>query len=265
MARRWTKSEEEKFRKELFGLYVLQNKTISEIASILNLGSYQTVYDRLKRLGIETCRNKKSHANNMRSDIVLPSHSGDFAELLGILLGDGSITRYQIWVTLGTKELSYAKYVQVLIRRVFGGTPKVTIRKTGYTDVCLGSTMAAKFLFEEGLVRNKVLAQVDVPMWIFERDEYMKRFLRGFFDTDGSIYKLRHGTQISLTNYSLPLLTSLQKMLKILRYHPSAISSHKVYITRIPEIERFFCEITPANPKHKLRYRNYLGTYASIG
>ena len=64
--------------------------------------------------------------------------------------------------------------------------------------------------------------------------------------------------QISLTNYSLPLLVALQKMLQVLRYHPSAISAHKAYLTRIPDIKKFFREIRPANPKHIHRYREIL-------
>ncbi len=263
MARRWTFTEEAKYRKELYDLYVVQNKTIDEVATILNLPSYQTVYRRLKRLQIETCREKKAHCNNKRTDIKSPIHSRELAELLGVLLGDGSITHFQVWVTLGTKEMAYAKYVVTLMQEVFGGTPRITIRKTGHKDVYLGSTMATSRLLKEGLVRNKVLSQVGVPVWIFCKDDYMKSFLRGFFDTDGSIYKLRYGTQISFTNYSLPLLASLQKMLKLLRYHPSAISSHKVYLTRIPEIKKFFHEIQPANPKHQARFNKFLN--AAIG
>jgi DNA-binding transcriptional regulator WhiA len=258
MARRFTVEEENKYREELYELYVVQNRTISEIADILKLGSFQTVYDRLKRLQIPTCREKKERCNNKRTDIRLPTRSCELAELLGVLLGDGSITHFQIWVTLGVKEMAYAKYVAVLIKHVFGGTPKIAIRGNNYKDVYLGSTVATNWLFNEGLVHNKVLSQVGVPMWIFEREEYMESFIKGFFDTDGSIYELRHGLQISLTNFSLPLLCSLQKMLEALRYHPSAISSHKVYLTRVPEIKRFFREIQPANPKHQRRFKKFL-------
>jgi DNA-binding transcriptional regulator WhiA len=258
MARRFTAEEEDKYRKELYELYVVENRTISEIAGILQLHSPQTVYDRLRRLQIPTCREKKERYNNRRTDIQLPMHSCELAELLGVLLGDGSITHFQIWVTLGIKEMAYAKYVSALIQQVFGGTPKISIRGNGYKDVYLGSTVATNWLFNEGLVHNKVLSQVGVPPWIFEREDYMESFVRGFFDTDGSIYKLRHGLQISLTNFSLPLLSALQKMLEILRYHPSAISSHKVYITRIPEIKRFFRDIQPANLKHQRRFEKFL-------
>ncbi len=113
-------------------------------------------------------------------------------------------------------------------------------------------------MISEGLVFNKVKSQVDVPKWIFSNEEFMKRFLRGFFDTDGSIYKLRYGIQISFKNYSHPLLKSLQKMLSGLGYKPSRISSHSVYVTRVSDVVRFFEEIQPANIKHKKRYDAFI-------
>lgn len=82
----------------------------------------------------------------------------------------------------------------------------------------------------------------------------MKSFLRGFFDTDGSVYKLKFGVQMSFCNRSLPILKSLQLMLKKLEYNPSDISLYNMYLTRRGDIERFFKEIKPANPKHVSRY-----------
>lgn len=264
MARRWTTGEEQKYRKELYELYIVQNKTIDEVANMLSVRSYQTIYDRIRRLRIPTCRDKKERYNNKRNDIRLPVRSCELAELFGVLLGDGSVSHFQIWVTLGTKEMAYAKYVLSLMQKIFGGKPKMFIRKSGYKNVYLGSTLATSWLFKEGFVRNKVLAQVDVPKWIFKEDDYMESFLRGFFDTDGSVYKLRYGIQISLTNYSLPLLRSLQNMLQALQYHPSAVSAHKIYLTRAPDVKRFFHEIKPANPKHQRRFKKFI-TYAPVG
>lgn len=258
MGKKWTEHEEAKYYKELVHLYVTKNMPLKEISVILGVAQ-QTVYKRLKRLNIETQPQKKLNYLNQRHDIILPkATSKELAEFFGIMLGDGKLAPFQIIVTLGTKELSYARHVCELIESIFGIKPKLGIRRTGYLDVYFGSVEVRKWLQAEGLVYNKVLAQVDVPEWIFTKNEYMISFLRGFFDTDGSIYQLRHGTQISLTNHSFPLLSSLQKMLQILRYTPSAISSHKVYLTKIPEIKRFFSEIKPANTKHQSRYKEFL-------
>ncbi|HEY4526568.1 MAG TPA: LAGLIDADG family homing endonuclease [Candidatus Paceibacterota bacterium] len=263
MARRWNIDEEQKYRTELIQLYVQANKTIDEVGEILNI-SPKTVFDRLKRLGIESCREKKESIYNKRRDLALPEcRSKNLSELFGVLLGDGHITHFQLCVTLGSKELEYAHHVSYLIETVFGKKPGLCTRKTGHRDVYLGSTMITGWLLEQGLVHNKVAAQVDVPLWIFRHKTFMNAFLRGFFDTDGSIYRLRYGMQISLTNKSIPLLHSLQQMLIELGYSPSGLSAFRVYLTKKQDVDRFFREVQPANSKHRQRYeifKNCVGT-----
>ncbi len=263
MARRWTTAEENVYRAELVRLYVVENKTISDIGKILNL-SGATVYDRLIRLQIPSCRQNKEHSDNRRSDVWTPTvHSHKLAELFGIMLGDGHISHFQMTVTLGTKEAAYARYVRLLIRKTFGGTPRITMSSRGHTTVYLGSTEITKWLKTEGLVQNKVAAQVGVPQWIFGDTKYMSGFLRGFFDTDGSVYRLRYGIQISLTNRSMPLLVSLQSMLRRLGYTPSAVSADRVYLTKVPDVQRVFREIRPMNPKHRCRYNLFTRRWRS--
>ena len=103
--------------------------------------------------------------------------------------------------------------MRTLITKIFKTKAKISLRSTGYRDVYLGSVVITSWLLKEGLVFNKVKSQVDIPRWIFKKPEFIRRFLRGFFDTDGSIYELRFGIQISLSNKSQPLLQSLHKLL----------------------------------------------------
>jgi intein/homing endonuclease len=263
MSKKWTESEENEKREELRDLYIIKNLPIRKIGEILGIRD-QTVFARLKRLNIKTDPSKKERFRNFRTDITIPkSYSGDLAELFGILLGDGHISHFQIVVTLGTKEPEYAEYVQKLVEKVFGAKPKIGIRKKSFThkyyrDVYLGSVKVTKWLIDQGLKNNKVESQVDVPRWIFKKPIFMKRFLRGFFDTDGSIYKLKFGIQISLSNKSQPILHTLHELLVRLRYSPSAVSADRVYITRIPDIKRFFAEIKPKNQKHTERFKWFI-------
>jgi intein/homing endonuclease len=254
MARRWTSEEESHYRKELQYLYVDRNLNIIDVGKTLGIAP-STVHDRLQRLQIPTLRNKKEKYNNQRSDVRIPTErSEELAECFGMMLGDGHVSHFQMMVTLGSKEASYARHVQLLITRLFGGKPKIAKVKQKYSTVYLGSTKVVAWLKSEGLVSHKVHSQVAAPQWIYEEHAYMPAFLRGFFDTDGSVYSLRYGIQLSFTNLSEPLLVSLQRMLRIVGYTPSAISAHRVYVTRIPEVERFFREVRPANEKHVRRY-----------
>ena len=256
MPRKWTQSEYEMHYKVLTDLYVVKNKTIKEIGVFLGC-SEKTIFKRLRILNIPSMREKKSRFSNKRTDVKIPSErSVELAELFGVLLGDGHVSDTQTMVTLGNKEYPYVQYVAKLFETVCGVQGTISRRATGYYTVYLGSVDLTRWLFKEGLEKNKVKTQVDVPKWIHTKPEFQRAFLRGFFDTDGSVYKLTFGVQISLTNYSVPILKSLQNMLRALEYSPSVISSNMVYLTKQRDVSRFFREIRPKNPKHTRSYLN---------
>lgn len=257
MAKRWTMEEEKRYREQLFDLYVIHNKTIREIGPILHI-SEKTVFQRLRRLNIPSTPSTKQNYLRKRKNIILPVRSIALAEFFGIMLGDGHLSPTQIIVTLGTKEESYALHVVELTQKLFSTSVKIGVRASGYRDVYLGSTEVTNWLRKEGLVSHKVKSQVDVPQWIFEKREYMTAFLRGFFDTDGSVYRLTFGIQISFTNKSTPLLVSLQSMLKKLGYKPSKVGAVRVYLTRISDVRRFFAEVKPKNQKHMRRFDEFI-------
>ena len=255
----WTQEEEKKFRADLHHLYILKNLTITEVGAKLSLAE-STVYNRLVRLSIPVSRHLKVRYNNTSRRVSIPlRYTPQLAELFGILFGDGHISPTQVMVTLGIKELEYVNHVATLIERLFKTKPAIFTRRavsrnSKYRTVYFGSVAAVRWLLKEGLVHNKVKAQVDVPQWIFSRKSFIKSFLRGFFDTDGSIYRLRFGMQISLTNRSLPILHSLHQIFRRLEYNPSRISGHHLYLTRRDEVIRFFRDIKPSNHKHVERF-----------
>lgn len=253
MARRWTKQEETEKRKELSQLYEKENKTIGEIAKILKLKE-SSVYDRLIRLGIPPARYKKTGYNHKRTDISIPKKSENLAEFIGVMLGDGSITPTQVTVTLGKKD-KYTEYVERLIRRIFRIQTKTIYTKKGDAVIYFGSTEVVRWLLNMGLVFNKVKYQVDIPNWIFKKKRYMRKTLRGLIDTDGSVYKLKFGRQISFTNHSIPLLKSVRRICQELNFNPSKITSFKIYLTKQQDIDKYFKEIGFGNKKHIERFK----------
>ncbi len=266
MPRPWTVKEKKSHLLELQDLYVRDNKTIGEIGKLLGIAE-QTVFQRLKRLGIRSRPElKANYLLRKRTDIKIPrKYTPALAEFFGIMLGDGKLSKYQIVVTFGSKEPNYINYVVDLIQKIFYARPRVGIRKTGYRDAYLGSIELSKWLSSQGLVYNKVLSQVNVPKWVFNKQEFMRGFLRGFFDTDGSIYKLRWGLQISFTNKSKPLLRSVRKMLICLGYNPSKMSDNRVYITKRNNVVRFIREIAPKNFRHEARFKTFLKNIEWVG
>lgn len=254
MARKLTKEEEFFYSKQLKSLYSEKNLSLTEISLTFKIPK-STLYDRLIRFGIKIKKESKSGYLNKRKNFIIPkTRSLKLAEFFGIMLGDGCLNKYQVMVTLGNKENSYAEYVNNLLKDLFKINPTIRIRKTGYLDVYFGSKNVVDWLLAEGLVFNKTKSQVRIPIWITRKKSYMKSFVRGFFDTDGSVYKIRHGIQISFTNKSKPLLVSLHNILKKLEYKTSEISGDSIYITSKDNVNHFFKEINPKNSKHKTRY-----------
>ena len=258
----WTKEECEYHYKILHSLYVAENLSLGQISKKMKM-SDDGVYKRLMRLGIPIQRHLKKGYNNTTRRVTIPDTcTEDIAEFLGIMMGDGHISPTQVIVTLGTKEVGYVSYVAKLMSKIFLTKPVIFMRKVEaynnrYRTVYFGSVATVSWLKKQGLVHNKVKSQVDVPSWIFINKKYMARFLRGFFDTDGSVYKLKFGIQISFSNKSFPILFSLQKMLKRLEYKVSNVSSFRVYLTRRKDVIRFFQEIRPANKKHLDRFNKF--------
>ncbi len=170
-----------------------------------------------------------------------------------VMLGDGHIGPAQIFITVNIKTDSlYVPYLQDLLERLFHFRPRVTGVKYGST-VALYVTSAywVRELRGIGLSSsNKVRDQVSVPDWISSVPEYQRRFLRGFFDTDGSIYQLNHfdAVQMSFSNLSLPLLEGTRHLLLVLGYHPSRVSGHSVSLTRQRDSMAYSQEIGFGNP-----------------
>lgn len=179
------------------------------------------------------------------------------------MLGDGHVSPTQVLVTVNKNEKEYLQRLKELMRGLFGVEPHCSMSKSlnksrlNVVDIYIGSTKIVKYFLKMGLVMNKVKSQVDIPSWIKENKIFAKGFLRGFFDTDGSIYKLRFGVQLSYTNASLPLLFSARELLIKLGFAPSRIGGISFYLTKRNNLYRFFSEIQPKNQKHIDRARSF--------
>lgn len=260
MPRRWTIEEENQKRKELVNLYVDQNKTIGEIGKVLGIAE-QTVYDQIVRLGIPVTPERKYHyLNKKKGELGFPDFSEKLAEFVGIMLGDGHISPGQIWIYFNSiTDKKYVLYVKKLLKSLFKVEAGFCKRKKqNAVELFISSVDLIRYLREKGLfVTNKVKYQVDAPSWIFTEDSYKKHFLRGFFDTDGSIYRLKFGVQMSFCNRSLPLLNSARNILLELGYHPSNISGYNFYLTRKPDLFKYIKEVGVGNQKHFRRAEKF--------
>ena len=196
--------------------------------------------------------------------------SPQLAELFGIILGDGGITKNQIRITLNRKtDRDYAGFVRKLMNKVFKEMPSISKREN-----VLSLTLSGIGLVEElerlGLrVGSKIVHQVAIPSWILENREYSKRCLRGLIDTDGGVYFHKHKIKgikyvnfgLTFTNHSKPLIYGANKILNDNDFYPSIVQNKRIYIYNLSEIKRYFKIIKSNNQKHIKRLNFYLNNY----
>ncbi len=203
-----------------------------------------------------------------RKKINDPGYSPELAEFIGIMLGDGGLTKYQLNITLNSQtDREYLSYVKNLFEKLFCIQPFVMLRKNeNATCIVASGRNLVELLQRYGLkVGNKVKQSVDIPTWILEKNEFAVACLRGLMDTDGSCYAYAHNVNkkrycnfaLCFTNASGPLLKSFCTILDKNGYHP-CVTGRRVYVHRKNEIAKYFQKVVTHNPKHLQKYQKFI-------
>ncbi len=178
---------------------------------------------------------------------------GNFAELIGITLGDGSVGNYPrcqyLRIYFNPKQRQYIDYVTSLLIRHFKKSPYELFRKdAGVTFLEISLKNMDKHL---GIpAGSKIRNKVKIPGWIWEKPYYLKRCLRGLFDTDGCVYIT--GGKYKIVDYSshnINMLEDIYNALVILGFHPYARRT-SIELGRMTEVKNFFRVIKPKNDNH---------------
>lgn len=196
--------------------------------------------------------------------VELPVTNVELAEFIGIMLGDGGMSAYQVSVTLhSADDYEYSLYVKDLMGKLFGVTPSVYYRQDAKAlNIVLGRKQAVDYLHSLGLVRgNKVQQKVKIPDWILKNESYSLACLRGLMDTDGSVYLHQYKVDGKLYKYKKLCFSSASDALRkdvqfILHRFGSAAtcSGTNVRIDSVHDVKRYMEIIGTHNPKHLKRY-----------
>lgn len=193
-----------------------------------------------------------------------PGESKEFAEFIGIMLGDGGMTQGQITIYLsGITDREYSIFVAKLIKKLFDLEASINEKKEDHLlRVGISGINVVKYLVEKGLkVGNKVLLQVGVPDWIWKDKEYVKACIRGLIDTDGcfTIHKYKvNGKEykypkICFSNHSEPILDFVHKGLAGLGYNPKRTLKYDVWLHNQNEVSKYLKEIGTNNIKPNIK------------
>lgn len=196
------------------------------------------------------------------------------AEIIGSLLGDGGISRWQVRITLNLKtDKDYSVYISTLIHELFGISVKSFERKNDSTiELIASSNKLVHFFRKNGLhVGNKLKQGLDIPKWINKRRRWQIACLRGIFDTDGCTYIDNHFYKerayrhlgLAFTSYSENMLKSIFNIFKNLGYSPSSTTSKRILLRKEREILKFFNEFKPSNIRHYKILNKFMEEYRS--
>ncbi len=208
--------------------------------------------------------------------ISFPRESVVLAELLGILAGDGHVSEYQVSVTTNSDtDKEHAEYVQALLKKLFVVPVSCIAKKNKKAFVVyLSSREVVRFLIAKGAVKgHKIRGGVCMPPWIRTRKSYRIAFLRGLFDTDGSVYVDTHRINarmyknigMAFTNRSAPLLEDFRQSLSTLGLHPTQKTKYTVFLRREGDIRQYFEVVGSSNPKHLRKIALYFSTKKTGG
>ncbi len=210
--------------------------------------------------------------NAQNKSINLPFNA-ELAEIIGVMLGDGSLykekhrNRYHTTICFNKAENKYLNYIKTIFEEYLkykfykiNGVDENFLRNASY--------QVGSHLIKAGLISgNKIDNKVKIPDWILHNNFYLKRVIRGLFDTDGCVYKKYDKyAQITFKFGCWDTTNSVRKAIIALNYSPTKIEKgfnklhkkdfYKLYLCKQREIDQFFREIEPKNPKHLERYNN---------
>jgi hypothetical protein len=210
------------------------------------------------------------------------------AELCGATMGDGWICSSEKSFFLAGDPTEDKDYYDKHISRLVKDILNIDIVPKSFPywkvyGVGIYKKENIKKLLSYGLKKGKKVDKVFIPEWILgEGESCFFSFLRGFFDTDGSIFCQRDYTKYASKHDSKyhvniririgsisPLIIDqiydqLQKFnLKCTkrRLHKgfkNNRNNHDVYILEVNNskwVKDFFDRVKPANPKHQTKYK----------
>lgn len=154
--------------------------------------------------------------NPFWEDNFSPEVNCELAELIGILLGDGGISRKVIDISIHSKAKDYIDRVKKLVKSVLKYEVKFHKRKNKEViDLKIYSVARVTCLLQLGLeIGNKVEKQAKIPDWIKTNRNYFISCIRGLIDTDGYIGKYKkqnrqytwHQYHVGFGNHSVRLV-----------------------------------------------------------
>lgn len=167
----------------------------------------------------------------------------DLAFLVGMILGDGNIHRFErtegLRIALASKNPALVDYTRQVIKRVFKKDPSV---KKVKNSECFTVTLYEKYISRRLRIPcgNRARYIFSIPKWILRNRQFIISFLRGLFEAEGSlsVHLPTCTYNFAFSNTNSTLLKSVENLVKLLGYHPE-VRPRAVRLRRKKEVESF--------------------------
>jgi len=217
--------------------------------------SVRKISETMRRKGID---NFSAWRTQMKKDGKIKSvypplnKDGDLAELIGVILGDGNIYRFPrteaLRIVGNSAHQGFVNRYARIVGVVFKKKPHVAKRKS--------SNASNITLYEKNISKrlriptgSKQDLQIIVPRWISTKEEYVCRYLRGLYESDGShsVHEPTYTHKFIFSNKNQSLLNTVFRLVKKLGFHPH-MSKYAVQVSRKDEVRKL---------KNLLQFRSY--------
>ena len=201
------------------------------------------------------CANIKNNVARSKNVRLPKEFNASLVEFMGILFGDGHVSKYFVKIYLNAvADRDYVPFVMELAKSLFHGA-SITVRfnkKDSTNEIQISSIVVANYLKKIGFNLPR-----QIPEWINHDIDFLKAFIRGLFDTEGSVgfkkFNGRNGKylykQLTFTSRNNNLLSFIPKNLANFRIKSTTTSRKNIYISNSEDIKKFLMEIGLHNPK----------------
>ena len=195
--------------------------------------------------------------------IIKPKLNSEFCEILGVINGDGHISKEnpQICIVGHHLEKQYYTYLIDLFERNFQLKFSLYLNESTFKIRSYSKNMVLYLVKEYNLPQGNKMGKLRIPLVIFKKKKWLRSYLRGLFDTDGCFHVRREkDPMIVITSADPRYLGEVRSALESLGFVVSK-GDQRIFLYHKRDIFRFFDEIKPANAKHLEKYHKYLKLY----
>ena len=193
-------------------------------------------------------REEMKHQGKITAGYPELKKNGDLAEFIGVVLGDGHMSRFprtdELTIFSNFNNPGFIKRYSGLMEKIFGKEPYVAkMSRVNCVRIRIYQKNIQKRLEVPYSPRGH--RWIEIPDWILNDGRYIVRYLRGLYEAEGShcVHEKTSTYKVFFTNRNVSMLRNVYMLVKSLGYHPHR-SKNQVQLSRKDEVFRFMKAIS---------------------